>query len=122
MVRNIDIFPGHFFPSVRKPKNLLPDAGGDDHHAHVKVLPALVGEVETGHRLVAQELRDAGVAVDLEAEVLDHAAQDGVPGVVDLVDSIRFWLVGSSKTTATSQWAAVDRRSAMLSISLPPEQ
>lgn len=92
MLRNIDIFPGHFFPSVRKPKNLSPDAGGDDHHAHVKVLPALVGEVETGHRLVAQELRDAGVAVDLEAEVLDHAAQDGVPGVVDLIDSIR--LVG----------------------------
>lgn len=63
---------------------ISPDACRHDHHADIEVLPAFVGEGEAGHAVVADELRHARVAVDLEAEVLDHAAEDGVSRIIDL--------------------------------------
>ena len=62
------------------------DARGDDDDAHVEVVPALVRERHALHAAVRAGLEGLGprVAVDLEAQVLDHGRERRVAAGVDL--------------------------------------
>ena len=62
-----------------------PDARGDDDDAHVEVVPALVRERHALDAAVRAGLEGLGprVAVDLEAQVLDHGRERRVAALGD---------------------------------------